>query len=164
MGIFQLTLIVATLLCSLVAGFRLRVRCGGDAWHRAPGRRGVSPSLPGDGSRHPEQPAGISLGLDGLGDRLAGFGRAWLRTTGWNRASAHHRGGSRVPSWRSGADGHHQRSVEQHSASSRDRRHGRDGAGGGPPRLRMRWNTWNSIRTGLASLVSVLLIILLLRL
>ena len=28
----------------------------------------------------------------------------------------------------------------------------------------MRWNTWNSIRTGLASLVSVLLIILLLRL
>ena len=129
MGIFEIALILATFLCSLVAGlvfvFAVVVMPGIGSLND---REFIRAFQVIDGVIQNNQPAFVFVWI---GSAVALVTSAVLRTTnvvhrtiGWSWASAHNLGHTHLSSRRPVADRHHQHTVEQQTPNSGGRRVG----------------------------------------
>ena len=106
MGVFQIAIILAAFLCSLVAGFLFAF-----AIVTMPGIRSLNDQeflrafQVMDRVIQNKQPLFI-FGLGRLSRGFGDFGCAWRRAIGWNWASAHDLRCTRLSSWRPIADRH----------------------------------------------------------
>ena len=162
MGIFQLTLIVATFLCSLVAGFVFAVVVMPGIGHLGDGEF-LRAFQVMDRVIQNSQPVFLLVWMGSVIALLASAALGFGQLDGTGRllivvAVLVYLLGVQVPTVTINVPLNN--TVQALEIDAMDE----TAQAAARQDFEMRWNIWNSIRTGLASLVSVLLIILLLRL